>query len=372
MTDEEAKQLIAAFNKLKLKPKADTAEDLAAWMEDIVHSKVKTDPDPHGPASASKSPAVQSHVPRISFFTGEPPKNATESTYDLWKYEVKCLMSDKVYPHNAVTNAVRRSLRGEAGQIAKRLGPLVEVHEILEKLESVYGAIDTKETLLSKFYSARQREDEDVSSWGCRLEDILDKAVELGDIKPSQANEMLRNMFWTGLKKSLKDVSGHKFDSVTDFDQLRVAIRRIEQDQKCQFECSTKKPQTAKMTSTSVEQNDITEIKGMIKQLSAEVHTLKQKDKQLDASGIKQYAQSPFHRGSTSGDRHYNYSDNTINSHGYRNTQSGRFAGASRDNTVPVCWRCGQHGHLQRGCRVILDHSKQGLNRKRPMEGGRP
>ena len=37
-------------------------------------------------------------------------------------------------------------------------------------------------------------------------------------------------MFWTGLKKELKDVSGHKFDRISTFDELRVAIRQIERD----------------------------------------------------------------------------------------------------------------------------------------------
>lgn len=41
---------------------------------------------------------------------------------------------------------------------------------------------------------------------------------------------MLRNMFWTGLKQSLKDISGHKYDTIGDFDKLRTAIRIIENE----------------------------------------------------------------------------------------------------------------------------------------------
>ena len=43
---------------------------------------------------------------------------------------------------------------------------------------------------------------------------------------------MLRNMFCLkqGLKPALKDISGYKFEEITDFDKLRVEIRKLEQD----------------------------------------------------------------------------------------------------------------------------------------------
>ena len=37
-------------------------------------------------------------------------------------------------------------------------------------------------------------------------------------------------MFWQGLKPSLKDISGYKYDKVKDFDQLRDKIRKLEQE----------------------------------------------------------------------------------------------------------------------------------------------
>lgn len=41
---------------------------------------------------------------------------------------------------------------------------------------------------------------------------------------------MLRNMFYTELKQSLKEISGHKYDTIGDFDKLRTAIRIIENE----------------------------------------------------------------------------------------------------------------------------------------------
>ncbi|KAK3103952.1 hypothetical protein FSP39_023190 [Pinctada imbricata] len=41
------------------------------------------------------------------------------------------------------------------------------------------------------------------------------------------------------------------------------------------------------------------------------------------------------------------------------------------DDGEPICFRCRQPGHLARGCRVILDHSRRGLNWNRPSSRGR-
>ena len=77
--------------------------------------------------------------------------------------------------------------------------------------------VEVRENVLAQFYSARQQQDEAVSDWSCRLEDLLTKAVQLGRAHPRETDEMLGCMFWTGLKKELKDVSGHKFDSISKF-----------------------------------------------------------------------------------------------------------------------------------------------------------
>ena len=104
------------------------------------------------------------------------------------------------------------------------LGQRKTISNLLQKFDSIYGTVDVRESVLAQFYSARQQQDETVSDWSCRLEDLLAKAVELGRVHPLEADEMLRCMFWTGLKKELKDVSGHKFDRISTFDELRVAI----------------------------------------------------------------------------------------------------------------------------------------------------
>ena len=42
-------------------------------------------------------------------------------------------------------------------------------------LDSAYGRADNKEQLFAEFYSTRQRDDENVTTWSNRLQDILGK-----------------------------------------------------------------------------------------------------------------------------------------------------------------------------------------------------
>lgn len=91
---------------------------------------------------------------------------------------MKSLLLEKTYEEDMIKQAIRRSVRGEASRILMRLGTGVNIETILEKFESVYGTVDTKEELLAKFFSAKQGESEDITAWSCRLEDLLSRVVE--------------------------------------------------------------------------------------------------------------------------------------------------------------------------------------------------
>ena len=68
---------------------------------------------------------------------------------------MECLINSEKYDIETVLNTVRHSLKGEAGLVAMRLGPGATLKTIIQKLDSIYGAIDHKETVLAKFYSAK-------------------------------------------------------------------------------------------------------------------------------------------------------------------------------------------------------------------------
>lgn len=278
---EEDKKLLAAFKTLKVKPKADTAADLENWLSEYSKAATSLPPTPV---------TVSTSQPRLSIFYGDTDKlTKGEATYDQWKYEVKSLLFEGTYKPETILQSIRRSVKGEAGRIMMRLGPGVNIKDIMEKFESVYGVVDSKECLLSKFYSAKQGAEEDVTSWSCRLEDILSQAVEKGLVGASDTNEMLRSMFWTGLRQDLKDVSGYKFEAVKDFDKLRVELRKIEQ-QHIGPDIGKHRIATAKSITEKESNGDIAELKNMVKSMSTTVTEMGQQLSEI--SGVV-YRQQP-------------------------------------------------------------------------------
>ena len=202
ITDEEAKKIIAAFKSLKLKPKADTAEDFKYWLQGMAGTDaptttkvVKSELEDTGPVSAMETKHY-SGFPRISTFTGSPKG---ETTYELWRYEIQCLVSEKVYRDDQILQAIRRSVKGEAANVLMRLGSSASIHTILQKMNSIYDTIDSGQRILGQFYSAEQEDSENVSQWGCRLEHLISKAVIRGEVNKSHVDEMLRHAFWEGL-----------------------------------------------------------------------------------------------------------------------------------------------------------------------------
>lgn len=98
----------------------------------------------------------------------------------------------------------------------------------MHKMDSIYGNVLEKEDVLAEFYSARQKDDESCSAWSCRLEEILNTAVKLGKVLPRNTNEMLKTMFYKGMRRELKDLCGYLYHSIHDFDLFRVEVRKIE------------------------------------------------------------------------------------------------------------------------------------------------
>ncbi|VDI62944.1 Hypothetical predicted protein, partial [Mytilus galloprovincialis] len=264
LSKDEISNIVMAFKEMDLKPCAQTPDDFKTWMEDYKD----TDDD-----------LWNAYLPRISAFSGDAK---TGTPYDLWRYEVQCLIKTG-HTHETITMAIRRSLRGDASKVPMRLGPEATIDDIIDKMDSIYGSVDQPEALLGQFYTARQQDDEDVATWACRLEEILSKAKNRKNVTEENINDMLTSKFFDGLRPEMKNIVRYKKDTITDFHSLLKATREIENQHNLKPSLKKKPPTqaTSKSTTTTVENRQIQQLTALVKQLSQDVKALKE-DRNFD------------------------------------------------------------------------------------------
>ena len=88
----------------------------------------------------------QGFFPKFTVFSGEEPKN--EATFEEWHCEVNCTRSDHIYPDQAIAQAIRRSLKGQAKKVLLPMGTLSTVQEIIERLKGVFGNVVAGESVM--------------------------------------------------------------------------------------------------------------------------------------------------------------------------------------------------------------------------------
>ena len=120
----------------------------------------------------------------------------TEAAYEEWLYEIQCVQKDGVYSDQAIGQAIRKSLKGQAKQVLMPLGVTVTIEQILNKLEAVFGNVAMGDSVMQEFFTAAQNQGETVTAWNIRLEDIVQKAVKKGHVRKEEKDKKLRDRFW--------------------------------------------------------------------------------------------------------------------------------------------------------------------------------
>ena len=168
-------------------------------------------------------------APKMPSFSGDKPPQKGDVTYQEWRFEVSCLLNDDEISHNQLVQAMRRSLRGTARKLLIPLGEKASVEDILQKLDVMFGDVSSKGMIMQEFFNATQRSSESVTAFGCRLETILQTAIDHDHIPRTSKNYL--HKFWTGLySEKLKSQTRHKYDTIADFDILLREIRQVDKE----------------------------------------------------------------------------------------------------------------------------------------------
>ena len=104
--------------------------------------------------------------PKSPIFSGE---EKSETSFDVWKLEVKYVLREGNYTSSSVLQAIRGSLKGKARSLLFSLSEHAIAENIIDKLDGVYGNAYTSEALLENFFKETQQPNQSVSEYGMKL-----------------------------------------------------------------------------------------------------------------------------------------------------------------------------------------------------------
>ena len=254
---ESDRKLFDAFHQLHITPHVETSTDLLQFLSQF--GKLVTDHDP-SPSTASH------HFPELSTFHSDESKSDT--SWETFHFEITSLLTEKVFTKEQILLGIRRTVKGTAADILRRLGPGVTLETVLQKFQSVYGTIESKESILRKFYSCQQLPKETITLYSTRLEEIYSQAVTLGALP--QDDKILQRVLYHGLTTDIKHMATYKNDVIQDYDKFKIELRKIEADL-----TSTSQKQCHAQVNVEKKPSEYGEIKELLQKLNERMTRLK-------------------------------------------------------------------------------------------------
>ncbi|XP_022111734.1 uncharacterized protein LOC110990976 [Acanthaster planci] len=168
--------------------------------------------------------------PRISLFMGDSTKGHGVD-FDTWKFEVESLLRDATYSERVLAPYVRQSIRGEPSRLIQTLGPHASIPQLIHELEASYGTVQDGPALLQKAYNSQQEDQESAAAFGRRLKLLVFDSCRRGGLPQSSMDTVLRQIYWRGLRDpDVRNACRHLKDTVADFDHLVRLVRKGEQE----------------------------------------------------------------------------------------------------------------------------------------------
>ena len=203
------------------------------------------------------------------------------------------------------------------------------------------------------------------------------RARDKGKVDSDSVNEMLCTKFWTHLhSERLKNATHHKFDTISDFDELLAEVRAAEQeltefDKLRNSASGATKPKSGRFHQAKAEVEGSTD--GTLEKLIQRLDKMEGKEKQGSAVTLEALvARIEQLEAKTKNTKGRNKSRGSAQS---QSSQAGTHRSNNQNGEI-ICDRCGQAGHIKIGCRVHLNNqsngnaSQQALNSNQPLPQG--
>lgn len=298
----------------------------------VVGESVSLCPSPSVKLGSNTVPVQYLSKPQFSqffgFSDGEQRNKGVE--YRIWRYEVQSALTAGLHSEGVIVEQIRRALQGEAKSKMVGFGPEASASSILQSLDQFYSeeGAATGGEILTRAYAMKQGEFEEVSAFASRLDNQLRKAKEKGtELLPDDAalDRHLRLLFWEGLKPVVKDKARHNKEECKTFGELISAARYGEREVgSAPIPKRVVKAQQATLDEEKPPKWASEFCAAMVREVKSAFAAKPAPPAKSDPPGQQR-----------------------------REPQGDEY-------TPPTCYRCGQVGHVQRGCRNLPPEQSSG------------
>ena len=144
--------------------------------------------------------------------------------------------------------------------------------------------METKESIMKKFYTCEQKPNESVESYASRLEDLFDQGVELNGLRRIDTG-ILKQVLHAGLRKELKHMSVYQSDKIQRYDEFKRKLRKLEAEVNVE---SQESREPCKPTVQTYKKEETSEIKQLLTQINERINKLEKLHSGQSTSAQKQ------------------------------------------------------------------------------------